>query len=239
MIPRSRRVLISLLLVCFLAAGPDVAGGTTIGDADFTCAFCGRQFTDKIIWSTNVMDRDPEFRPLAMGLDPLPYLVHACPHCGFTDGRDEAKLSEPERRDLGKFLTDFRQAHGGVRGAAKYEVLANIYILRKLPSERIAFAFQQAAWIADDSHDAAAARRYRAATLEYLVKTLDNPEIEPKKVPTLTYLVGELKRRLGRFDEALQWFSRVKPDNPRLEELLSQQTARARKKDADHEKTFR
>ena len=242
MIPQSLKVLISLFLGLLLWAGPDAAGATRLSMADFTCAFCGQKFTDKIIWSTNVMGRDAEFRPLTMGLDPLPYYVHACPNCGFTSGSDAVKLSEPERRDIGKFLTDYRETHGGgVSGAGKYEVLSNIYILRKLPPEKIAYAFQQAAWLADDASDEAAARRYRAAALEYLVKAMDNHEIEAKKLPTLIYLAGELNRRLGRFDEALRWFARVEPDGPNLKDLVAQQTELARKKDdrPDRMSTFR
>lgn len=239
MIPKSRQVLISLLLCWLLLAGPSAAKATELSLSDFTCGFCGQKFTDKMIWSTNVMDQDAELRPLTMGLDPLPYYVHACPHCGYTDG-DPAQLTDPEKVEIGKFLTAYRESHDGkVRSAGKYEVLANVYIIRKMPAEKIAFAYQRAAWMADDSQDEAAARRYRAATLEYLVKALENQEIEAKKRPTLIYLAGELNRRLGRFDEALQWFSRVEPNNPHLKELVSQQAALARKKDPGKDRTFR
>jgi uncharacterized protein (DUF2225 family) len=231
--PKSLKVLITLLLGGLLLAGPGAAGATTLGQSDFSCAFCGQTFTDKIIRSTNVMGRDAEFRPRTMGLDPLPYYVHACPHCGFASRSEAVQLSEAERRDIGKFLAAYRESHtGGVSGAGKYEVLANIYILRKFPADKIAYAFQQAAWLADDSADDAAARRYRAATLEYLVKTLEDPAVEAKKLPILTYLAGELNRRLGRFDEALRWFARVKPDGPNLQELVAQQTQLAKKQDA-------
>jgi hypothetical protein len=157
--PKSLKVLITLLLGGLLLAGPDAAGATTLGQRDFTCAFCGQKFADKIIRSANVMGRDAEFRPLTMGLDPLPYYVHTCPHCGYTSSSEAVELSEAERRDIGKFLAAYRETHkGGVSGAGKYEVLANFYILRKLPAAKIAYTFQQAAWLADDSHDQAAAR---------------------------------------------------------------------------------
>jgi hypothetical protein len=217
----------------FLFVWLGAAGATTLGDANFTCGFCGQEFKDKIIWSTNVMERDAEFRPLAMGLDPLPYYVHACPHCGYSNSGDQVQLSDQEKAEIGKFLTAYRQSHSGkVNPAGKYEVLANIYIIRKLPSDKIAYAYQRAAWMADDSHDETAGRKFRTATLEYLTKALEKAEVEAKMVPNLTYLAGELNRRLGRFDEALQWFSRVKPDGPNLKDLVAQQTELARKKDA-------
>ena len=185
------------------------------------------------------MDRDAEFRPLAMGLDPLPYYVHACPYCGYANTSDQDHLSDREKAEIGKFLTAYRQSHDGkVSPAGKYEVLANIYIIRKLPSDKIAYAFQRAAWMADDAHDETAARKFRTATLEYLTKALEKSEIEAKLVPNLTYLAGELNRRLGRFDEALQWFARVKPPGPSLETLVKQQVDLARKKDARPDKTL-
>lgn len=225
--------LIALLLWVLLAAGPELARATEVSWSEFTCGFCGQTFKDKIIWSTNVMEQDVEFRPYAMGVDPLPYHVHSCPHCGYTNANDQVKLSDREKAEIGKFLTGYRQSHGDrASPAGKYEVLANIYLIRKMPSDKVAYAYQRAAWLADDGHDEAAARKFRTATLEYLTKALENSEIEAKMVPNLTYLAGELNRRLGRFDEALQWFARVKPTGPSLEALVAQQADLARKKDA-------
>lgn len=230
MISRSCQALI-LVLLLFAWLNPAMA--TRLSPADFTCIFCGQKFTDQRIWSTNVMDRDAEFRPLAMGLDPLPYYVHACPHCGYPNTSDQDPLNDREKTGVGKFLTAYRQSHGGkMSPAEKYEVLANICIIRKLPANKIAYAYQRAAWMADDAHDETAARKFRAATLEYLTKALENREVEAKLTPISTYMAGELNRRLGRFDEALQWFARVKPDGPTLETLLKQQSQLAQKKDA-------
>lgn len=233
MILKSRPPLIVLLLGFLLLVSTDIAAATTLDDGDFTCSFCGQSFKDKIIWSTNVMERDAEFRPHAMGLDPLPYYVHPCPHCGYPTDGDRVELSDREKAEIGKWLTAYRESHGGrVSSAGKYEVLANIYIIRQLPSDKIAYAYQRAAWMADDSRDEAAGRKFRTSTLEYLTMALEKSAVEAKMVPNLTYLAGELNRRLGRFDEALLWFSRVKPENPNLKDLVAQQTELARKKDA-------
>ncbi len=230
---RFHHALMALLLVVLLAAGPEVARATEVSLSEFACGFCGQKFKDKIIWSTNIMEQDTEFRPYAMGLDPLPYYVHTCPYCGYTDAGDQVKLSDQEKAKIGKFLTAYRQSHGDqVSQADKYEVLANTYLIRKMPSDKIAYAYQRAAWLADDGCDKAAAHKFRSATLEYLTKALEKSEIEAKMVPNLTYLAGELNRRLGRFDEVLQWFARVKPTGPSLEALVGQQTELARKKDA-------
>ena len=225
--------LIALLLWVLLVAGPEVARATEVSWSEFTCGFCGQTFKDKIIWSTNVMEQDVEFRPYAMGVDPLPYYVHTCPHCGYANTGDQVELSDQEKAEIGKFLAAYRQSHGDQVGqAGKYEVLANIYLIRKMPADKIAYAYQRAAWLADDSRDEVAARKFRTATLEYLTKALEKSQIEAKMVPNLTYLAGELNRRLGRFDEALQWFARVKPTGPNLQDLVAQQTELARKKDA-------
>ncbi|MCL4500597.1 MAG: DUF2225 domain-containing protein [Deltaproteobacteria bacterium] len=233
MIHRSNRMVLALLWCFLLMGGVNAAGATTLSDHDFTCGFCGQTFKDKIIWSTNVMDRDAEFRPLAMGLDPLPYYVHLCPHCGYANTSEEVKLTDREKAEIGKFLTAYRQNHGAEPTPAdKYEVLANIFIIRKLPSDKIAYAYQRAAWMADDANDQAAGRKFRTAALEYLTKALKDHETDPKVTPVLTYVAGELNRRLGRFDEALQWFSRVDPNNQDLKDLVAQQSKLARKKDA-------
>lgn len=87
----------------------------------------------------------------------------------------------------------------------------------------IAQVYLYAAWMAEDEADMEMGRSFRQQAEDYMVKALENHEVDPEKTPLITYLVGELNRRLEKFDEALAWFSRVKSEDLQLMGLCKQQ----------------
>jgi uncharacterized protein (DUF2225 family) len=214
-----------LLGLCLALALSTPGQATTLGQRKFTCGLCGEKFTDKVVYSTNVMERDAEFRTYAAGLQPMAFYPHTCPACGFTDTSHDVKLSEAEKAESKKFLATYCQKHDckKLSPSQKYEVIAHICVVRQLSSLKIAYVFHQAAWMADDEKNREGAERFRSETLRLLNQALEKQEVKAEMVPTVTYLVGELNRRLGNFDEALKWFARVKPDVPQLTKLLEQQ----------------
>ena len=84
-------------------------------------------------------------------------------------------------------------------------------------------AYLKAAWMAEDEATIDWGNRFREHAKAYFAKALENHEVEEEKVPVITYLVGELNRRLGKFSEALEWFSRVKSEDLWLIKLCKQQ----------------
>ena len=85
-------------------------------------------------------------------------------------------------------------------------------------------AYLKAAWMAEDETNIDSGNRFREHAKAYFAKALENHEVEEEeKVPVITYLVGELNRRLGRFSEAIEWFSRVKSEDLWLIKLCKQQ----------------
>jgi len=236
MLHRFPVLTLALLFLVLLGAArlPGPALATTLMDKEFTCALCGKTFTDKVLGSTNVVERDAEFRPYARGLEPLPYFIHACPHCGFTDGDHRLKLSDQEQAEIKKFLAAYGQQHSlsQLSPGEKYEIFARTQEIRRLPPLTIALQYRYAAWMADDAGQAAAARDCREQAIRLLSLALENQQVPAKEVPVVTYLVGELHRRLGDFPVALNWFGRVQDPDPPLAKILAQQQGLAQKKDA-------
>ena len=228
--------LAAVAVVVLLALGLLSAGvqATTLRDMEFKCALCGEQFTDVVVMSTNVMRRDTELRPYAVGHQPMGHYIHTCPRCGFTHHDHGLQLSEEQKAASRKFLSSYCQQHDcrKLTPSQKYEVVANLYQVLGQSSEAVAVNFHRAAWMADDEKNEEAARRFRAETIRFLQKALENKELPEDAVDTVTYVLGELNRRLGRFDEALKWFSRVKTQDPHLTALVKQQQELAQKKDS-------
>ncbi len=206
-------------------------------EENFTCMLCGKGFADSVLERTdNLKQQDTDFRIYAEGMQPLSYLVHACPFCGFADYKHDEKLTEDERVKLSEYLqTVCRETGaGGASDINQYEMLSEIFIMRRMPSMEIADAYMKAGWAADDEGNADKSILYKEKALQYIVQALEREEVPPVEQPVATYLAGELNRRLSRFDEALLWFSRVSTQDTQLERLCRQQAAMAEGRQAEN-----
>lgn len=182
------------------------------------CPECDTNFPAEIVRSTGsggVLESDLCYR--AGGLFVYPFLVVVCPGCRFAAYHQEFVLLgeyprysqyHPIQRALGEFLRARRRLYPG---SEKYRLAA-------LSSRRRnAYALQQAhlhlrgSWCARKEGDAAAERYHQEQAVRLfrdgLVQGCSGVE-----TAMLTYLVGELYRRLGRFAEAEAAFDGVRED---------------------------
>jgi uncharacterized protein len=199
---------------------------TTLSRKPFECAFCGKVFQDDIAVGSNTSSaQDTDFRTHSKGVQAIPHYVHTCPFCGFTDDLHEEELQHEERERILEYLStrSLGQGLGGLSSTQKYELLANLFIIRNRPSMEIAQVYMKAAWMAEDESNLELGNRFRECAKDFLVRALETHEVERETAPVITYLVGELNRRLGKFNEAAEWFSRVRSEDPRLAELCRRQ----------------
>ena len=159
---------------------------------NFKCAFCGKQFKDDVVPPSNTFVRqDTDFRTHAPGEQQIPYCVHTCPFCGFTDYLHQEPLENDERRKIDESLTSywFSVSPGSISAAQKYEWLANILVLRNMPSMETAQAYLKAAWLAEDETNIDSGNRFREHAKAYFAKALENHEVEEEKLSG-NYLSG-------------------------------------------------
>ena len=237
--------LVIILLCLGVLVGVSPVHATSLVKKTFMCLNCGHEYQDNAAASTNTYGgQDSEFRLYAVGTQPVAYFIHTCPNCGFphesslfrpATAQKEIKIDDKEKLKISNCLSAFCENNkvtpDSFTSCQKYEVLAEIHLLRGKPSLVIAEAYINAAWMADDHAHQEKIVIYRLKAVDYLNQALAKKEIKADKVPIFTYLIGELYRRAGKFDQALESFSRVKTDDPQLESLLKQQTELARKKD--------
>jgi hypothetical protein len=95
-------------------------------------------------------------------------------------------------------------------GSEKYEAAAKVAMWQGRDAEDIGDLFLRAAWCCVDEDDIEAERYFRrkaASAFEQALSTWDGVSGERRAV--LTYLVGELWRRIGNASLARGWFDRV------------------------------
>jgi uncharacterized protein (DUF2225 family) len=98
-------------------------------------------------------------------------------------------------------------------GSEKYEFAAKVAMWQGCEPRRVADLQLRAAWCCVDEGDIEAERYFRrhaAWTFERALASYDGVDREERAV--LTYLVGELWRRVGDTAKAREWFQRVEDE---------------------------
>jgi len=164
-----------------------------------------------------------DLREEGSGKHALPYLVHVCVRCGYAgpaEQFDEAVDIAPELRErvyseLSPRMPAPRTTGARVLpvpGSEKYEAAATIAEWQLADARHIAALWLRAAWCCEDERDTEAERYYRRKAVWSFQEALENYDgSPPDERATITYLVGELWRRIGDDGQASQWFARV-PD---------------------------
>jgi uncharacterized protein (DUF2225 family) len=201
---------------------------TTLQRIELQCPVCDTRFSSQAVVATNAFGgKRTDFHERAAGTQPLPYLVHMCSRCGYTgaerDFADEAEPSPLLKEHVWNELAPVLTCAGGgghdgggdaaqVAGSAKYEAAAKVAEWQSMEPRYIADFYLRAAWCCVDEGDTEAERFFRrkaAWTFERALSTFDGVVREERAV--LTYLIGELWRRIGDLRLADAWFVRV-PD---------------------------
>src|SRR6476660_270088 len=187
---------------------------TTLQQIDLHCPICESNFRSQAVVSTNSFGgKRTDFHERAAGTQPLPYLVHTCSRCGYSgaarDFSDEAEVTPMLREHVWNELTP-RLPTEALYGSEKYELAAKIAEWQSMEPRHIADLLLRAAWCCVDEGDVEAERFFRrkaAWKFEESLSSFDGVAREERAV--LTYLVGELWRRVGDGGQASSWLNRV------------------------------
>lgn len=186
---------------------------TVLQQIDLHCPVCANRFRSQAVVSTNSFGgKRTDFHERAAGTQPLPYLVHTCVRCGFSgaerDFNEGAEVSPFLRQHVMAELMP--QLSARMTGSEKYEAAAKIAEWQGLEPRHVADLLLRAAWCCVDEGDIEAERYFRrraAWAFEGALASWDGVAREERAV--LTYLVGELWRRVGDSAKAAEWLARV------------------------------
>ncbi len=187
---------------------------TTLRQIELSCPICLNRFSSQAVLSTNSFGgKRTDFHERAVGAQPLPYFIHTCSKCGYTgserDFGDDADISPMIKEHVWDELAP-KVPTGPMTGSDKYEFAAKVAIWQGVEPRRIADLLLRAAWCCVDEGDTEAERFFRrqaAWMFERALASYDGVERDERAV--LTYLVGELWRRVGECNRAHDWFEKV------------------------------
>ena len=181
---------------------------------ELRCPNCGNEFVSKTVQPQDAQGRQhTDFHVQARGIEPLRYGVHQCAQCGFA-GREEAfrasvgvsyEVQQRVRNELTPRLSMATPAT-----SEKYEAAAKVAMWDGADAMNVADLWLRAAWCCLDEGDVEAERYYRrhaAWIFEDALESFDG--IDSEERAKITYLVGELWRRIGDQARADAWFQRV------------------------------
>jgi uncharacterized protein (DUF2225 family) len=187
---------------------------TTLLRIELTCPVCSKTFSSQTVLPPHTPGRKrTDFHEQAAGVQPLPYLVHTCPTCGYSgsdqDFGHEARVDPRIATHVWDELTP-KLADGPMTGSEKYEFAAKVAAWQGAELQHIGDLLLRAAWCCVEEGDVEAERYFRrqaAWALEAALASWDGVAKDGRAV--LTYLVGELWRRVGDVKTAAAWFDRV------------------------------
>lgn len=178
------------------------------------CPECNTNFPAEIIKSTGpggVLESDLCYR--AGGVFVYPFFVVVCPGCRFAAYHEKfvflgefPKYSQyhPIQRVLGDFLREQRRLYPG---SEKYRLAVVSSRRKKADVHHIAYLHLRGSWCAREEGNAEAERFHQEQAVRSFRQVFR--EGSGVEAATAAYLVGELCRRLGRFDEAEDAFAKV------------------------------
>ncbi|WJH32210.1 DUF2225 domain-containing protein [Paenibacillus sp. CC-CFT747] len=185
-----------------------------------TCLVCEREFTTSRVRSSfkRPVRTESDFYMVFKEINPDYYVVAVCPSCGYASTENfHPQLAPVHRAALQEKVGrnwSFRD-YGGSRtwedALATYK-LALVCAQAKQEKDRvIAGLLHHIAWLYREKEDHAQEQRFLAFAMQAYLSVYER-EGGSVNNARLMYLLGELNRRLGRYSEAVQWFSRVVND---------------------------
>ncbi len=205
-------------------------------EKSYKCPCCDKQFTSKVVKTgkNKLRKSDSDLRPVYESVDSTKYDTVVCPRCGYGCMTKyfaplsslQCKLIKEAISKTFKGLPEYGPVYSYQEAMARYKLALVSTVVKKGKSSEKAYCGLKLSWLArsfaESLSDSPADTKLKAMLAEEEKEyekiafagfkdgfSKENFPMAGMDEYTVTYLVGELARRLGLYDEASRNISRV------------------------------
>lgn len=194
---------------------------------ELNCPACESTFTLHTPKSRayQLVRRDADYCPYYEGINPLFYQVWVCPRCSFAAYKEHWKpLSEAERVGMRQISSeakeglrfDFAQPERTLFAAILSFKLAYRCYLRRMPTshDHLGSVQLRLAWLCRLGNDRKREIQHMGAAMTHFAEAFDHGRNLTISGGKIAYLLGELNRRVGNGEAAVEWYMRAIKEDP-------------------------
>ncbi len=206
-------------------------------DKTYTCPVCDKEFKSKTVRTGKIklISADTDLRPKYQLVDSLKYDAIVCPHCGYAAlsryfnymTSTQARFIKEQISKSFKGLSQNGDFYTYDEAISRHKLALLSTIVKKSKQSEKAYTCLKLAWLCrgkreslpEDTPDIdKLKKKLELDEVEFLTKAYEgflgafSKEMFPMcgmDENTTTYLVADLARRCGKYDEAKRWLSKV------------------------------
>ena len=228
-------ILISILFLI----GQNFANAHTCENETVECPIDGKKVTFCVTMSMTTFGSFKDFQKKGAIGEHYEELINTCPKCHFSGYIDDfkVKLSSDEKAKIKEYLTKFNNVK--IDDARQCLISAEIKELQKKEKKEIAFCYVTGSYLLREKDKEIEFRKeLQSKAKDNLISALEKNEYEDKTViANINYLIAEMERRIGNFDEAVKYYDLAINDSNKkdwVEEIAKEQKELAIKKDENN-----
>jgi uncharacterized protein (DUF2225 family) len=184
------------------------------------CAYCKTVFNSSRVRPSfkKATKTDTDFCIYFKDINPDYYVVRVCPFCGYASTESCSTTFTPAQRADFQERVAVNWSHKDYANERSWDDAMQTYklalVCAQLRNEKgrvIAGLLHHIAWLYRYKNDEEQEKRFLQFALDAYTNVFETENNELNNA-RLMYLVGELNRRLKKYNEAVKWFARVVND---------------------------
>jgi len=187
---------------------------TVFGDTYFKekkkCPICDNKFEITVIGSYTTFGSKKDFQEFgAIGIL-YEIMINSCPKCCYSGYNSDfdTTFTEKTKAEIRQILEPYKETK--IDDVLECEIAAKIYLYFNAKNNEVAYIYLVASYLLKyDTAQVIKRKELQKECITYLQKAIENQEYDNAETPVIYYLIGELYRRIGDFDNAVKYFDMV------------------------------
>lgn len=182
-----------------------------------TCMVCENAFNSPRVRPSfkKTINRDTDFCGYYKDVNPEYYVVRVCPFCGFATTENFSDRITPRQKEIFYEKIGSQWKMKEYNGERTWEEALQTYkialICAQVKDEKprvIAGLLHHIAWLYREKGDKDQEDKFLEFALQAYIDVFEKEQADVSNA-RLMYMMGELSRRLKKYNDAVKWFSRV------------------------------